>query len=414
METNEIETRGIFTEETQQKKVRRKRKKEKRKKGGAWKAVVAVILVLGVAGSTTVSAFNLFTLKTYINKLEEEKNPETTEDYVKIAENYEIKPTTKISDAYKSGDNTELTDKEKETLDMAEKALKEMKIKDDMSEYEKEKAVYDWMTSSLQQDRGALTVIPATQEDCDSPYGVLKYHNAVCVGYATTFRMFMQMLGMECKVVHNNERYHSWDIVKLDGDWYITDIFSDAGTGNYAHFNMTDAMWGQEQTWDHDYFPTATSLKYNMAYQNKVTVDSVYDIPKALRKAMDKKLGSVMIAFKEKIEEEDATVASAVTSLIDEQLMNGNYKDMPYCLGSYNWVQDPDDEAYLFNVNMAGYNEGPGNTGLSEEEMEKLRKAVEKAFKGLQPAEGQSGQPGMTEDVDTMSESENGGEVILN
>ena len=177
---------------------------------------------------------------------------------------------------------------------------------------------------------------------------------------------------------------------------------------------MTDAMWGQEQTWDHDYFPTATSLKYNMAYQNKVTVDSVYDIPKALRKAMDKKLGSVMIAFKEKIEEEDATVASAVTSLIDEQLMNGNYKDMPYCLGGYNWVQDPDDEAYLFNVNMAGYNEGTGNTGLSEEEMEKLRKAVEKAFKGLQPAEGQSGQPGMTEDVDTMSESENGGEVILN
>ncbi len=30
METNETETRGIFTEETQQKKVRRKRKKEKR------------------------------------------------------------------------------------------------------------------------------------------------------------------------------------------------------------------------------------------------------------------------------------------------------------------------------------------------------------------------------------------------
>ncbi len=295
---------------------------------------------------------------------------------------------------------------------MAEKALKEMKIKDDMSEYEKEKAVYDWMTSSLQQDRGALTVIPATQEDCDNPYGVLKYHNAVCVGYATTFRMFMQMLGMECRVAHNNERYHSWDIVKMDGDWYITDIYSDAGTGNYAHFNMTDAMWGQEQTWDHDYFPTATSLKYNMAYLNKVTVDSVYDIPKALRKAMDKKLGSVMIAFQEKIEEKDATVASAVTSLIDEQLMNGNYKDMPYCLGSYNWVQDPEDDAYLFNVNMAGYNEGPGNSDLSEEEMEKLRKAVEKAFKGLKPAEGTPDNMGMTEEAVTTTKD--GGEVVLN
>ena len=50
------------------------------------------------------------------------------EDYVKIADNYEIKPTTNISDAYKSGDTSKLTDKEKETLDMAKKAIKDMKI----------------------------------------------------------------------------------------------------------------------------------------------------------------------------------------------------------------------------------------------------------------------------------------------
>ena len=172
----------------------------KKKKNGAWKGVVAVVLAAGVVGSTTISAFNLVTLKSYIAEQKKEENPETTEDYVKIAENYEIKPTTNISDAYKSGDTSKLTDKEKETLDMAKKAIKDMKIKDSMSDFEKEKAVYDWMTKKLQQDSGALTVIPSTQEDCDNPYGVLKYHNAVCVGYATTFRMFMQMMGIECKV----------------------------------------------------------------------------------------------------------------------------------------------------------------------------------------------------------------------
>ena len=41
-----------------------------------------------------------------------------------------------------------------------------------------------------------------------------------------------------------------------------------------------------------------------MAYQNKKTVDSIYDLPKALRAAMDKKLGGVMVAFKEDITEE--------------------------------------------------------------------------------------------------------------
>lgn len=359
------------------------------KKGkGAWKVVVAVVLTAGVVGSTTLSAFNLATLKSYIATQNEDQNEETTEDYVTIAEKYEIKPTTNISDAYKSGDTSKLTDREKETLDMAKDALKEMKIKDSMSDFEKEKAVYDWMTSSLQYDSGALTVIPSTQEDCDNPYGVLKYHNAVCVGYATTFRMFMQMMDIECMVEHNTEKYHSWDLVKIDGDWYITDIYSDQGNGNYAHFNMTDSMWGQEQNWDHDFFPAANSLKYNMAYQNKETVDDVYDIPKALRKAMNDKKGAIMIAFNKEIKESDAEIANAIASSISDLLMNGYYKDMPSALNSYNWVKDPDGDNYLFNVSMGTYNTIDNAQNLSDKELEKVNTAVQKAFDGLTPADG--------------------------
>lgn len=359
------------------------------KKGkGAWKVVVAVVLTAGVVGSTTLSAFNLATLKSYIASQNEDQNEETTEDYVTIAEKYEIKPTTNISDAYKSGDTSKLTDREKETLDMAKDALKEMKIKDSMSDFEKEKAVYDWMTSSLQYDSGALTVIPSTQEDCDNPYGVLKYHNAVCVGYATTFRMFMQMMDIECMVEHNTEKYHSWDLVKIDGDWYITDVYSDQGNGNYAHFNMTDSMWGQEQNWDHDFFPAANSLKYNMAYQNKVTVDDVYDIPKALRKAMEDKKGAIMIAFNKEIKESDAEIANAIASSISDLLMNGNYKDMPNMLNSYNWVKDPDGDNYLFNVSMGSYNTNDNTQNLSDKELEKVNKAVQKAFDGLTQMDG--------------------------
>ena len=356
----------------------------KKNHGGAWKAVLAVVLTAGVVGSTTLSAFNLATLKSYVASQQEDQNEETTEDYVKIAEQYEIKPTTNISDAYKSGDTSKLTDKEKETLDMAKDALKEMKIKDDMSDFEKEKAVYDWMTSSLQHDQGALTVIPTTQEDCDNPYGVLKYHNAVCVGYATTFRMFMQMLDIECMVEHNNEKYHSWDVVKIDGDWYITDIYSDAGNGNYAHFNMTNNMWSQEQSWDQEFFPVANSLKYNMAYQNKQTVDSVYDIPKALRKAMDKQQGSLMIAFKEKIDDEKAQIANAAVSSVSDMLMNNNYKDMPYAINTYSWVTDPDSGDYLYSITFSSYNTNNNTQNLTDDQLQKINDAVTKAMEGLQ------------------------------
>ena len=356
----------------------------KKNHGGAWKAVLAVVLTAGVVGSTTLSAFNLATLKSYVASQQEDQNEETTEDYVKIAEQYEIKPTTNISDAYKSGDTSKLTDKEKETLDMAKDALKEMKIKDDMSDFEKEKAVYDWMTSSLQHDQGALTVIPTTQEDCDNPYGVLKYHNAVCVGYATTFRMFMQMMDIECMVEHNNEKYHSWDVAKIDGDWYITDIYSDAGNGNYAHFNMTNNMWSQEQSWDQEFFPVANSLKYNMAYQNKQTVDSVYDIPKALRKAMDKQQGSLMIAFKEKIDDEKAQIANAAVSSVSDMLMNNNYKDMPYAINTYSWVTDPDSGDYLYSITFSSYNTNNSTQDLTDDQLQKINDAVTKAMEGLQ------------------------------
>jgi hypothetical protein len=354
----------------------------KAKLGGIWIAAM-IVLLIGVIGSTAIGVCSLLTLRTYIAEQDEDTTAETTEDYVTIAENYEILPTTNISDAYKSGDTSALTDKEKETLDMAEAALAEMGIEDSMSDYEKEKAVYDWMTSSLQQDSGALTVIPSTTEDCDNPYGVLKYHNAVCVGYATTFRLFMQMMDIECMIEHNTELYHSWDIVKLDGDWYITDIYSDAGNGNYAHFNMTDSMWSQMQNWDRDFFPAATSMKYNMAYQNKKTVKSVYDIASAVREAMDEKLGSVMIAFEQEITDADAQIASSMASSIDNQLMMYSYQDMPYCLNGYNWIQDPEDGSYLYDITFGNYNSTDTSTTLTEEQQEKVQEKVTEAFEGL-------------------------------
>ena len=60
------------------------------------------------------------------------------ENDVCIAGAYVIRSTENISDAYKSGDRSGLTDKEKETLDMAEKVIKEV-IKPEMSDFEKER-----------------------------------------------------------------------------------------------------------------------------------------------------------------------------------------------------------------------------------------------------------------------------------
>ena len=103
-----------------------------------------------------------------------------------------------------------------------------------------------------------------------------------------------------------------------------------------------------------------------------------------------------MIAFKEDINEQKAQIANAIASSIDNFLMAGNYKNMPYSLGTYSWIQDPDGKGYLFNVTIAGYNTDNTNQNISEKEQKKIDEAVQKAFQGLTPSNNENGDMGVT------------------
>lgn len=301
----------------------------------------------------------------------------TQEDDVAImGGQYVIRSTLPISDAYKSGDTSKLSDKEKETLDMASAVLDEI-ITDGMTDYEKELAVYDWMTKSLEYDRGVLTVIPQTQADCDNPYGVLKYHNAVCVGYATTFRLFMQMMDIECMVVHNTDRYHSWDLVKLDDEWYHVDIYSDQGSGNYANFNMNDEMASQGHDWDHEFFPAATGMKYNYAVQNKQDCADIYDVPSIMRTALDEQNGLVAIGF-ETIDEAHAEIVESMMREIDGYVSGGTFGDLWMY---WSWFHTTGN-SYVLCAYIEGWDNSSDGQDftISDEDQQKISDAVSAAF----------------------------------
>ena len=50
------------------------------------------------------------------------------------------------------------------------------------------------MVKNIKNDTGMMSVIPTSGQNAATPNGVLKSKTAVCVGYATTFRLFMQMM----------------------------------------------------------------------------------------------------------------------------------------------------------------------------------------------------------------------------
>ena len=99
-------------------------------------AAAAAILLLIFTLSTTVMSVVMLVNQKNVNKMiaiytGQLEDPEQEDDVV-IAQNYTIKSTTHISDAYKSGDTSQLDDRDKETLAMAKDVIKE-NIKDSMT-----------------------------------------------------------------------------------------------------------------------------------------------------------------------------------------------------------------------------------------------------------------------------------------
>lgn len=337
--------------------------------------VLAVFLAVCIVASTVMSVCSLASIgkvKNEVASMNGNTEDVNRENDVTIMGEYTIESTEKISDAYKKGSNAGLDDKDKETLKLASDILKEI-ITDDMSDYDKEKAVYDWLVKNIGQDKGLLTVIPSSGKDSDNPYGVLKYHDAVCVGYATTFRMFMQMMDIECMVVHNTEMYHSWDLVKLDGKWYHTDVYTDAETGNYANFNMNDDIASISHDWNTDFFPAADGSKYCYAFMNKEEAKDIFDIPAAVKKQLDAKNLAFAIGFDKQPVNDDAGVVNTIMNSLSDRI-NVDYTDTYI---DWNWLKDENNKYILFVVINTSAETGED---ISQETAEKIGRRIAKAF----------------------------------
>ena len=402
LQVNEAKDKKTLRKETKAgkkppKKEKRAAKREK-KASGAGRGLLVVVVILLTFNLAGVGVAVYVSLKAMDNSEDAKDSSqailkifkselgaygeygETSEDDVMIADQYMIRSTRHISDAYLSGDVSELSDEDLETLQMASKIIDEI-ITDDMTPYEKEKAVYDWMTKNLSLDDGMMQVIPTAATSVDNPYGVLKGRKAVCVGFATTFRLFMQMLDIECMVIHNADCYHSWDLVKLDDEWYHVDVYSDVGVGNYASFNITDEVKGVD--WDTEFFPAATGLKYNYYYNSMVVIDDVYDIPQAMRDAFENHEGGLYMKVKGTPTDQDMETAMCMVVAIDNCLMNnyGQNDNMPLYLNTFNWITGIDENEYIFAVTFGLYpddTDEPAYSGDIDEEQ--ANEALQDAF----------------------------------
>lgn len=181
--------------------------------------------------------------------------------------------TTHIIEAYKAGDKSLLTDPNDIAVYDEMSRIIETYINPYMTEYEKEKTIHDYLVENTSYDQNCLTYSNWYSEYADQPYGCLIDHRSICLGYASTFKLFMDAIGIECVIVKGSANMdyanHAWNLVKLeDGNWYAVDVTWDDPVGNYlifyTYFNVDDQkMIGSNHHWDVNEYPSATGGEFS-------------------------------------------------------------------------------------------------------------------------------------------------------
>ena len=184
-----------------------------------------------------------------------------------------IYDTSAILDAWERGTPLFLSDYDQDIYNAAQEVLDAV-LRDGMSELEKEIAVYHWIVTNVNYDWTHQDVMSETPRESFTPYGGLVNHTAVCLGYATTFQLLMDMIGVECITVvgasSSSQEDHGWNMVWLNGNWYCVDSTWDANYREYGYtrgresewvyFNITsDEMAFSDHQWDYDNIPEAVT-----------------------------------------------------------------------------------------------------------------------------------------------------------
>ena len=211
---------------------------------------------------------------------EEEDIPQAssseTEESVESAEMENSYNAEAVLEAYRSGDDSPLSESNRSILKAAREVIGS-EINDDMSDYEKELAIHDYITEWSRFDYSVFgrSGSDGFTDGSNTPYGVLIDRSAMCHGYSSTFQLFMDMLDIECMTVfgtpNGNGVQHSWNMVKLDDEWYCVDCAWDdpiGGSPCHTYFNVTSDYLrsGSIHRWDESSVPEATGTTY--AYGN--------------------------------------------------------------------------------------------------------------------------------------------------
>lgn len=161
-------------------------------------------------------------------------------------------------------------------------------ISSSMSEYQKEKAIHDYLVKTVSYDHDALT--SATHAyDAFNVLGPLLKKRAVCWGISCAFKLLCDYCRIKSFVVigdtipKQGDAGHAWNMVKIDEKTFHVDVtwdIKDKGDISfcYDYFNLDDKLIRFDHTWKSTLYPPCDSIQHNYYYKNRLYVKSVGDL----------------------------------------------------------------------------------------------------------------------------------------
>ncbi len=138
-----------------------------------------------------------------------------------------------------------------------------------MSQYELELSIHNQLCQRITyQDK----------EHAHNAYGGMVTGYAVCEGYGKAFQYLLNQVGIESTLAtgtgttaSGSTENHAWNLVKIDGDYYYTDLtWDDQSEPYYGYFNVTTAMLEEDHsiaTFPYE-LPLCTATKENYFVKN--------------------------------------------------------------------------------------------------------------------------------------------------
>ena len=203
-------------------------------------------------------------------------------------------------------------------------------IGDEMTDYEKVLAIYDYLGNNVRYNYAVIEA--EVEQNYDSSYleGVFNTKSATCLGYAKAFSAMCNVLGVKVITVVGDVGEesvgHAWNKVYLDGKWYNVDVTTGSKEFNgyngvtHSTFMLSDTAYADFMggvTLRGNYPPALFDYDYylNTSYNGTtLIVDELSDIKAILSSATVTGNYAIELVFSESVFADGDAVEEFLTS----------------------------------------------------------------------------------------------------